>query len=130
MKEIYDFLKKCGTYYLATIEDGKPKVRPFGTIDLYKGNLTIQTGLSKNVAKQMLDTPYIEICAVDGARWIRVEAEVKVSEDEAMVNHMLDNYPMLKKMYKAGDGNTCVFVLTSGVATIHSFSEEPKEIKF
>ena len=29
MKEVYDFLKKCRTYYLATIDGDKPKVRPF-----------------------------------------------------------------------------------------------------
>ena len=34
MNEVYEFLKKCGTYYLATVEGYKPRVRPFGTIDL------------------------------------------------------------------------------------------------
>lgn len=29
MQEIYDFLKKCGTYYLATTEGSQPRVRPF-----------------------------------------------------------------------------------------------------
>ena len=38
MQEIHDFLKKCGTYYLATTEDGQPHVRPFGTIHLFEGN--------------------------------------------------------------------------------------------
>lgn len=28
MNELYDFIKKCGTYYLATVENGKPKNRP------------------------------------------------------------------------------------------------------
>ena len=47
MKEVYEFLKKCGTYYLGTVEDGQPRVRPFGTIDLFDGRLTIQTGKAK-----------------------------------------------------------------------------------
>ena len=35
MKEIYDFIKKCKVYYLATIDDNLPKVRPFHTFDIY-----------------------------------------------------------------------------------------------
>ena len=44
MNEIYDFIKKCGTYYLATEEDGHPRNRPFGTINIFEGKLYIQTG--------------------------------------------------------------------------------------
>lgn len=36
MKEVYEFLKKCGTYYLATVEGDQPRVRPFGTIDVFE----------------------------------------------------------------------------------------------
>ena len=32
MKEVYEFLKNCGTFYLATEENGKPHVRPFGAV--------------------------------------------------------------------------------------------------
>ena len=35
MQEVYDFLKQCGTYYLATVEGDQPRVRPFGTIDIF-----------------------------------------------------------------------------------------------
>ena len=130
MKEIFDFLNKCGTYYLATVEDGKPRVRPFGTIDIYNGKLTIQTGMVKNVAKQMLKNPNIEICACNKDKWIRIEAVVEVDESEEATDHILERYPYLRNMYRPGDGNTCVFVLKSGVATINSFGTEPKVIKF
>ena len=43
MQEVYDFLKKCGTYYLATVDGDKPKVRPFGTVDIFEDKLYIQT---------------------------------------------------------------------------------------
>ena len=44
MQEVYEFLKKCGTYYLATVEGDQPRVRPFGTVNLFEGKLYIQTG--------------------------------------------------------------------------------------
>ena len=37
MEEVYKFLKACGTYYLATMDADQPRVRPFGTIDIYHG---------------------------------------------------------------------------------------------
>lgn len=74
MQEVHDFLKKCGAYYLATVEGDQPRVRPFGTIHLYEGKLYIQTGKSKDVSKQIAKNPKIEICAFDGDQWLRVQA--------------------------------------------------------
>ena len=42
MNEVYEFLKKCGTYYLATVEGDQPRVRPFGTVAVFEGKLYIQ----------------------------------------------------------------------------------------
>ena len=69
MNEIYEFLKKAGTYYLATTDGAQPRVRPFGTIDLYEGRLYIQTGKVKAVSQQMKANPRVELCAMsaDGA---------------------------------------------------------------
>ena len=52
--KVYEFLKKCGTYYLATADGNQPRVRPFGTIDLFGGKLYIQTGKSKEVSRQKI----------------------------------------------------------------------------
>ena len=130
MKTVYDFLKKCKTYYLATVENDQPRVRPFGTIDLFEDKLYIQTGKVKNVSKQMAQNPKIEICAFDGNTWIRIEA-VAVNDDRTEAKqHMLDNYPELQKMYKADDNNTQVLYLKDATATFYSFTQEPKVVKF
>ena len=49
MKEVYEFLKSCSVYYLATVDGNQPRVRPFGTIDLFEDKLYIQTGRVKSV---------------------------------------------------------------------------------
>ena len=130
MNEIYDFLKKCGTYYLATVDGDRPRVRPFGTIDFFDGRLTLQTGKVKAVSRQLLANPNIEICAFNGSEWIRVEAVVEEDSRIEAQEHMLNAYPELKAMYRAGDGNTEIFALTSGKATIASFTVPPKVISF
>ena len=98
MKEVYDFLKKCGTYFLATTEGSQPRVRPFGTIDLFEDKLYIQTGKSKEVSKQIAANPQIEICAFDGKDWLRVEASAVEDDRVEARAHMLDSYPELKAM--------------------------------
>ncbi|HIY21121.1 MAG TPA: pyridoxamine 5'-phosphate oxidase family protein [Candidatus Flavonifractor merdigallinarum] len=130
MQEVYEFLKKCGTYYLATVEGDQPRVRPFGTIDLFEGRLTIQTGKVKEVSKQILKNPKVELCAFDGERWLRVAATaVEEPKVEAQV-HMLDAYPSLKNMYQPGDGNTQIFALEQITATFSSFTEAPRTVQF
>ena len=43
MEEVYEFLKKCGTFYIATEEGNQPRVRPFGVVNIFEGKLYIQT---------------------------------------------------------------------------------------
>lgn len=126
MNEVYDFLKKAGIYYLATAEGDQPRVRPFGTIDVFEGRLYIQTGLTKDVAKQMLANPKVELCAFCEGKWIRVTAKAVHDPNVAAEAHMLDAHPDLKAMYQPGDGNTAVFALTEGEAVIASFTEAPQ----
>lgn len=130
MERVYDFLKKAGTYYLATVDGDQPRVRPFGTIKLYEGKLYFQTGLVKDCAKQILANPKVELCAFNGGEWIRVAGKAVLDERIEAQQAMLDDYPALQAMYKAGDGNTAVFALTEGTATISSFTAEPIVINF
>ena len=129
MNEVYQFLKECETYYLATIDGNKPRVRPFGTIDMFEGKLYIQTGKRKSVSKQIKENPNIEISGMSGGKWIRVEAEAVLDERIEAQKHMLDEYPSLQGMYQPGDGNTEVFYLKNVTAQICSFTDEPKIFK-
>jgi uncharacterized pyridoxamine 5'-phosphate oxidase family protein len=130
MKEVYEFLKKCGAYYLATTDGDQPRVRPFGTVLIFENKLYIQTGKAKNVSKQMMKNPKIEICAFSGDRWIRVEAIVVEDDRIEPKRKMLDEYPQLKSMYSAEDKNTQVLYLKNATATFASFGGEPKVVKF
>jgi uncharacterized pyridoxamine 5'-phosphate oxidase family protein len=131
MNEVYEYLKNCGTFYLATMDGAQPRVRPFGAVDVFEDKLYIQTGNVKKVFMQMKKNPKVEICAMgkDGS-WIRIEASVIQDDRFEARQHMLDANPVLKSMYAADDGNTEVLYLTNVTATIASFTAEPKLIKF
>lgn len=130
MERVYQFLKDCGTYYLATVEGDQPRVRPFGTIDLFEGKLYIQTGKSKDVAKQMKVNRKVEISGMTGGKWIRLTAEAVLDERIEAQEHMLSAYPSLQAMYKPGDGNTEVYYLQNAEAKICSFTEPAEIIHF
>ena len=130
MEEVFEFLKQCGTYYLATDDNGQPRVRPFGTVDLFEGGLYIQTGRCKDVYHQMEKNPRVELCTFDGKRWLRLTATAKTDNRVEAEKHMLDAYPHLLSRYQPGDGNNVVLRLENVTATFSSFTEEPKTMRF
>ena len=130
MREVYEFLKKCGTYYLATVEGDQPRVRPFGTVDIFEGRLYIQTGKVKDVSKQLQANPKAEICAFADGKWLRVAGRLVRDDRVEAKRHMLESYPSLKAMYSAEDDNTEVLYFTDATATFSSFTEAPRTIHF
>lgn len=130
MNEVFEFLKNAGTYYLATVEGDKPRVRPFGTIDLFEGKLYIQTGKVKAVSKQLQANPNAELCAFMNGTWLRVSGRLVRDDRYEAKKHMLDNYPSLQQMYSADDDNTEVLYLEDAEATFASFTEAPRTIRF
>lgn len=129
MQEVYDFLKNAGVYYLATVEGDQPRVRPFGTVDIFEGKLYIQTGKIKEVSKQIQANPRVEICAFADGSWIRVAGKLIRDDRVEAKSHMLEAYPNLKAMYSADDDNTEVLYFEDAIATIYSFGGAPKVIK-
>ena len=130
MQTVHDFLKKVGTYYLATIDGDQPRVRPFGTINLFEGKLYIQTGKKKDVAKQLGANPKIELSAFDGETWIRVAATLVEDNRVETQESLLAAYPQLREMYAVNDGNNMVYYLKNATATFYTFGGEPRIVQF
>lgn len=128
MKEVLEYLKACGTFYLATCENDQPHVRPFGAVCVFEGKLYIVTNNQKKVYRQMKENGKVELCGMHKGTWIRVEGEV--TEDtrrEARVAMMDDNKEALSGMYTVDDNLMTVFRFEHGTATIYSFTDAPKE---
>ncbi|MCR5799270.1 MAG: pyridoxamine 5'-phosphate oxidase family protein [Lachnospiraceae bacterium] len=130
MEEVYRFLKEAETYYLATVDKDQPRVRPFGTADIFEGKLYIQTGKSKDVSKQIRANPKVEICAFKDGRWLRVAGTLVRDDRIEAKAHMLDEHPSLKAMYSAEDDNTEVLYFKDATAVFSSFTEPPKTVTF
>ena len=130
MQKVYDFLKEAETYYLATVEGDQPRVRPFGTVNIFEGRLYIQTGKVKPVSRQIHANPKVEVCAFKDGQWLRVAGELVEDDRREAKAAMLNAYPMLQGMYSADDGNTEVFYFQNATATFSSFTAAPEVITF
>lgn len=130
MEKVYYFLKEADTYYLATVEGDQPRVRPFGTVNLYEGKLYIQMGRVKPVSKQIAANPKVELCAFKNGTWLRVAGELVEDDRVEARKSMLDAYPQLRSMYDENDGNTQVFYFKNAKATFSSFTAAPETVEF
>lgn len=130
MNKATEYLKSCGTFYLATDEEGQPHVRPFGAVCEFEGKLYIVTNNQKKVYNQMKKNGKVEICGMHKGTWIRVEGEVKEdTRREARVAMMDANTAALSSMYTVDDNLMTVFYFEHGTATIYSFTADPEVIK-
>ena len=129
IKRVLEFLDKAQTYYLATVDGDKPRVRPFGTALIYNGRLYIQTGKVKAVSHQLAANPNAEICAFTGDTWLRLKGELVNDESIAPAAAMLEKMPMLKGMYAPGDGNMQMLYFKNAEAEFCSFGKEPERFK-
>ncbi len=131
MKRVYDFLKEADTYYLATVEGDQPRVRPFGTVNIFKDKLYIQTGKGKAVDEQIKANGKVELCAMKGDEWIRVSGTLVLDVETEAGEAMLDAYPQLRAMYTTGEnGNSVVYYFKDATAVISAFSHAPEVIEF
>lgn len=130
MQKVYDFLKSAGTYYLATVEGDQPRVRPFGTINIFDGKLYIQTGKVKPVSKQIATNPKVELCAFKDGTWLRIAGELLEDDRIEAKKAMLDAYPNLRNMYNENDANTQVLYFKNAVATFSSFTDPSETVEF
>ena len=130
MKEVYEFLKESKVFYLATVDNDKPRVRPFGAINIYENKLYLQTGKKKDVFKQIEKNNNVEVCAFDKGKWIRISGKLINDDRIDAKKDMLDNNPELRSMYNENDDNTAVLYFEDVTATIYSFTDAPKTIEF
>ncbi len=131
MNEVYEFIKSCGVYYIATEQNGQPHVRPFGTILSYEGKLYIQSGHVKDFARQVAANPKVEICCFNGkGTWLRLSATLVEDERVECKKAMLDAYPDLRGMYNESDGNTAVWYLSKAKASLSSFTEPARSFEW
>jgi uncharacterized pyridoxamine 5'-phosphate oxidase family protein len=124
MNSAVTYLSKCNIFYLATVENDEPRVRPFGAIAELDGKPYLCTNNLKNVYRQLQTNPHIQICGMneDGSL-IRVTA--KAVPDHRMESKLafLEACPGVKQMYQATDPEFEVLCLEDAVTEHGAFNK-------
>lgn len=131
MEEVLQYLKENPVFFLATTEGEQPRVRPFGAVAEFEGNLYICTNNKKKVFEQMKANEKVEICGMDKkGGCIRIEAKAVQDDRNEARAAMLEANPALENMYKVDDMVFEVLFLKEAIATFNSFGSEPKVVTF
>ena len=129
LQKVLEFLDSAETYYLATVEDDQPRVRPFGTALVYNDKLYIQTGKVKAVSKQLAKNPKAEICAFKDGTWVRISGELAEDETREVKTLMLEKMPVLRHMYNEDDGNMQMLYFKNAKVVFASFTSAPESFE-
>jgi uncharacterized pyridoxamine 5'-phosphate oxidase family protein len=131
MTTAFQFLKANPVFHLATVDGTRARVRPFGFSMIRNDKLYLCTNKSKDVYKQLVRNPEIEISGMgsDGT-WLRISGKVAVDESRDAKVQAFAEAPNLLRLYTKGadDEIFVTFYFTEAKATLYSFAEAPKVV--
>ena len=112
MNRIVEELKKAGVFYIATVDNNQPRVRPFGSVMEFEGNVYLCSGNFKEFYKQIKANPNVELCGMyEGPTWLRITATLEEDDRIEVQEAMLDDPTGPKGLYQPGDGRFVTFKL-------------------
>lgn len=129
MSKTYEFLKDCKVFFLLTSFNDTPFGRPFGAIMQFEDHLYISTAKIKNVYKQLINNPKVQIIALqpNSRKWIRVSALALECHDLKIKELMLKENPNVARHFlNASDPNFSLFELKNVSSFINTDSSSIK----
>ncbi|MCL2137665.1 MAG: pyridoxamine 5'-phosphate oxidase family protein [Coriobacteriia bacterium] len=129
MEEVFGLLDQFGPYFIATVEGDQPRVRPFGSHFMHDGRIYIQTQKDKNVGKQLIANPKIEMCAMKERDVLRIQALAIAEDRPEVLQAILEANPAMRERVGSDLDSQLILYLKDAVATI-SQAGETKVIEF
>lgn len=125
MNSAVEYLSQSGTFFLATSEDDQPQLRPFGAVAEIDGKAYLCTNNTKNVYKQLLKNPKIQIVGMlKDYQWVRVTGKAVFDHRRETKAAFLDLVPGVKSMYQPDDKDFEVFYIDDPITEIASFQSK------
>ncbi|WP_373213535.1 pyridoxamine 5'-phosphate oxidase family protein [Ruminococcus sp. 5_1_39BFAA] len=120
MKKVIEFLSENPVQYLATVgRDGKAKCRPFMFAGEMDGKLWFCTNNTKDVYKDMLENPEIEISVSSPSyAWIRLHGKAVFENNMAAKEMCIANPIVFRQRLEADFGQESVLYHKRGKALI------------
>ena len=126
-EKVYKFIDEAKVFYLATIEDDKPHVRPLGSHKLLNDKVYFLVGDFKNVYKQLLKNPNCELVASKATgEWMRISGKAIFEKDFTISDSMLNDNKNIKELYEKNGWKAMVFHIEGKVEIIKIMTCEEK----
>ncbi len=94
-----------GVFYFATVENGEPRVRPFGFAMVFEDKLYLGCGTHKAAYAQMLKDPHVELCAFNKGAFVRIRGRAVMDDRPEVQAAMYEAGPFLKDTYNEQTGH-------------------------
>ena len=130
LEKASEYLNQAKVWYFLTVDDGQPKGRPFGFHMIKDGKMYLGTGTWKNVYKQLQKDQHVEILAVNGDDFMRIDATAVIENDPAIAQEALDSMPAIKKAYEDNGWTIVMFYLDNAHAEIRGLFEQKEAFDF
>lgn len=133
MKEMIDFFTANANGCLATVSDGKPRVRPFMFAMEHDNKCYFSTSNKKDVFRQLKNVPYAAFTSTSPDMvTARVQGVIEFSNDFELKKKIFDMHDLVRSIYKTPDNPALeLFYIAAGEATLSDFSgNPPKAFKF
>jgi pyridoxamine 5'-phosphate oxidase len=118
-KEILAFINAHPDSYFATIDGSRPRVRPIGTFRADENGLIYAFQSDKDVYKQLVRNPEVEICYCAEGTTVRISGRVQESKDLALKKQILEKRQFYKPgIEKVGWDYVGTFILKHGKAAV------------
>jgi uncharacterized pyridoxamine 5'-phosphate oxidase family protein len=102
MQELQE--KLGGVFYFATVEDGAPRVRPFGFTMVFEDKLYFGCGTHNAAYQQLLTNPNLEVCSFNQGAFLRIRGKAVIDDRPEVQEAMYASAPFLSKTYNAETG--------------------------
>jgi uncharacterized pyridoxamine 5'-phosphate oxidase family protein len=132
IKAAADFLGTTPIGYLATVENGKPRVRAWSHLKMAGDTLYFGTDNQRAVFQQLKETPYAEYIVMNPQTYatVRFFGEVVFVDDVNLKKKAIESNPMLKNMYSGErEKEFEMFYIPGPELNWFSFTQPPGEIK-
>ena len=126
-EKVCNFIDEAKVFYLATIEEDKPHVRPLGSHKLLNDKVYFFIGDFKNVYKQLLKNSNCELVATKTTgEWMRISGKAIFEKDFAIADNMLNDNKKIKELYEKNGWKAMVFHIEGKVEIINIMKSEEK----
>jgi len=113
LEQVKEIIRDAGLGYLATVENGQPRVRPMMPAMFHDGTILAATAKGTPKLKQIEKNNAFEICFVDKKlSQVRIQGKVSMNNDIKKKEWLSNAVPMLRSYFpKADDPNFMLLVL-------------------